>query len=271
MRATRTILVAGAAMALAQTSVAQARVRYICTEYNAAEKMLSIEANSGCTSSSLRYVDNDLALNVDQSQASINVTGDIKFGGGGQIHTADCMARKTVSLSAEAVERRRYSLSYGDQYIGQLDLLSGSTVRKCHSVTRGRPVFQFSMNKGIFAEWNEASNFDYAEWRGASLAELVGPLMAGFSAEEEGRPTMELRISQQMWRPSYTSNNSRSDNQFVAIEIERGGFADDSVSGDRFFGEAVLAGGAWRLRNLWRQNMCARGTHAGQWTMELCP
>lgn len=271
MRMIKTVLTAGAAVALAQASAAQARVQFICTQYSAAHKTLNIEVSSGCISSSLQYAGNDISLAVEPTRASIRVSGDIKYSGGGHIHSKDCMARKTIELSESTVDARLYSLSYNDQFVGTLDLLNGDTPRKCHSISRQRVADPQAINSGKFEQWRLADQYDYAEWSGSSLSQLLEPIVSQYSAEEEGRLTLEIRVSKMKWYPRPMQPHSQSKDGFVAVEIERLGVGDDSVSGDRLFGEAVFEDGTWHLRNLWRQNMCVRGQYAGQWTKELCP
>ena len=63
---------------------------------------------------------------------------------------------------------------------------------------------------------------------------------------------------------------SRRGDRFV-IDVERTGFRDDSVAGERLRGVFVPDAGGLRLYEAGAQYQCARGASAGRFIDQLCP
>ena len=96
--------------------------------------------------------------------------------------------------------------------------------------------------------------------------------MDGHPETTEGRPTAQIDMRRANWRREWKGFDSPNYGQpFIAVTITQHGYLDDSVSGGRYFAEIRQdENGQWKLDGFWRQNMCARGTYAGQWTKERC-
>ena len=139
------------ALALGLASQAQARVTYICPELQGSD--LKVRVASGCVSTSMKYQGNDLALEVDQSMAAIYITGDIEYGGGGRIVTADCMGAKSFTLSAQGIDIRKYAVFYEGQEIGEADFLENVKPDQCLGTKMAKSVQSgrfFSSHKHLF-------------------------------------------------------------------------------------------------------------------------
>ncbi len=273
LRPSHRVLAGAAMIALAtQAQAAQARIGYICPELNKATGELSVRVDSGCTSSSARLISQDLALEVDQSTASIHVTGDMKFGGG-MIQTADCMGRQDVTLSAEGIEARRYTLTYEGQYLATLDMMEQAKPDKCLSPTYRHFKDSDLAMRSSFKAWNADPVEGWSEWRGDSVYDALSPVLDSHPEGMEGRASAEITVEKKRWRrePSYRTPVINTD-PFIAVTITQHGYLDDSVSGGRFFAEMRQdENGKWMVAGLWSQNMCARGDKAGQWTGARCP
>ncbi|MEP3051013.1 MAG: hypothetical protein ABJP48_07905 [Erythrobacter sp.] len=265
-------LAAGTLLALAaQAQAAQARVTHICPSWDRSNDELSVRIDSGCISTSRDYIGNDVAIEVDQNYATIRVTGTMEFSSGGRIQTADCMGGKSITLRAQNIEARRYSVVFNDQVLGVSDLIANPQPQECQSVTAPARFGTFERTSfSQFQDWSDNPIDGWQDWTGTSVIGLLEPLLAGHPETEEGAPTVSLNISKRQWAGFNLRNDPTSRDPFIAVEITRHGFLDDSVSGDRLFAQVRQTAEGWKIIRLFGQNLCARGEHAGQWTKERC-
>jgi hypothetical protein len=101
---------------------------------------------------------------------------------------------------------------------------------------------------------------DYTPIEGASALLLLQDIIEGHPEALEGKPvmTVDLRKSE--------------DGQSIIIDVEKTGFLDDSVDGERY--RAIVVPGtsqAWKLERLGLKLKCGRGESAGVWTTGNCP
>jgi hypothetical protein len=82
--------------------------------------------------------------------------------------------------------------------------------------------------------------------KGATVADVMAPLMRHFPGEEEGRPGMTLEMVR-------IGGN-------VRFDLVETGFADDSVAGQHHRGVIVRSGTDWELIELGVRPVCARGS-----------
>ena len=263
-----------AALAMAaQASAAQNNVAYVCPSFDKRTGELSVRVDTGCKTGMARYNDNDLKLVMDQNYASIQVTGTINYNPiESMIVTADCAGAKQITLTASEVEARRYSVSYQGTHLGLSDLMENPQPNSCHSVIGTRShIPQKVMFKSEFKDWSDEPIDGWRDWTGDNVFSLLSPILAGHPESTEGSPTLELKIEKAQWRGGWPGTREDSNLPFIGVRITRHGFLDDSVSGDRFFAQLRQTADGWEIENLWGQNMCGRGAHAGQWTKEICP
>lgn len=101
---------------------------------------------------------------------------------------------------------------------------------------------------------------DYTPREGASALLLLQDLIEGHPEALEGRPVMTIDL------------RKSEDGQSIIIDVEKSGFLDDSVDGERY--RAIVVPGtsqAWKLESLGMQVKCGRGDSAGKWTTGNCP
>lgn len=257
---------------VAHANAAQARVMYVCPQLDTAADKLSVRVTTGCLSSTSRYKDNTLALKVDQDSATISVTGTINHHPPGSlISSADCMGTKSITLEASDVEARRYTVIYEGHSLGLSDLIEDPQPNTCLTVQSTRSRFAFpSANRTSYAEWSDDPVTGWREWRGRDPIRLLAPLLSGHPETEEGQPTLSLNFGKRQWS-GHSFQGAAAHAPFLGVSIERHGFLDDAVSGDRYFAALRYDEGSWRIEHLWGQSLCARGENAGQWSGEDCP
>lgn len=269
----RSVLAVFATCLSVQAGAAQSAVRHICPEFDQGKQELSVRVSTGCMTGMAHFKEHDLVLEVDQERAHIALTGDIRF------HpitsrgvTADCGGTQDFTLSARDIQPRRYTLSYAGEPLGTVDLLEGAEPPTClgtkGSKRRLEPQF---VNPDSFSDWAFDPQGGWRDWRGASITALLEPLLGDAPESLEGRPEIEIRMEKRLWQPALRKPGGSRPRPFMAVTITRHGLGDDSVSGDRAFVAVVKSDDDWRVERLWRQQMCARGQHAGQWTGEACP
>lgn len=271
--ATRSILSAISAWAALYSVSAHAAVSHICPQLDRSEKTLSVRVGTGCITGMARFNDHDLKLQVDQNRARITLTGDINFHPiQSRIVTADCAGAQSITLDTEKIEPRRYTLLYAGQYLGVVDFVDQADQPPCLMTSRQKLRSETkTINQQTFKEWSAAPDAEWSAWRGDSIASLLEPLLRDHPESLEGRPQVELRIEKRTWQRTLISARVPEREPFLAVWITRRGFADDSVSGDRSFLAVKQSDGMWRVDKMWRQQMCARGKYAGQWTATACP
>ncbi|MEP5938276.1 MAG: hypothetical protein ABJ239_08115 [Erythrobacter sp.] len=266
------ILLAGAGLAM-QAGAAQAKVSVVCPIYDRGTQTLSVKVGTGCMSTSSRLKNQNVQVTVDQDRALITVSGGFVFHASASgIGTADCMGAKNVTLETDGVEPRRYSVAYKDEPLGTLDLLGDAETIDCLPTSRtGRWLSAATMNVAHFKDWAFDPDGAWKDWRGSSITALLEPILGNHPEGMEGRPEIAIEMSKARWNRMSFQKPPKSAANFIAIEIERHGFADDSVSGDRYLAAAIQTDGGWKISRLWSQQMCARGEFAGQWTAAPCP
>ncbi|WP_298463929.1 hypothetical protein [uncultured Erythrobacter sp.] len=262
--------------ALAATQ-AQASVSKICLELPTGSKTLSAEIASGCLPTSPRH-EGKFTLEVDQANAMIQIDGEFSQIGDQRIGTADCMGSQRLTLNAEAVEPRRYSIIFNGQYKGVFDVSDGAGQSGCigqHGSVRGEADIEV-LRRSTFEGWVAAELGELAELTAPSMGELVGQLLGNHPESMEGRGVADVRIGKARWQQRMEFKpgpgpGGRGAAPFVAVRIEEHGYLDDSVSGRRVF--AVVRQtqeGGWTVTEQWQQWMCARGGRSGQWSGEPC-
>lgn len=266
------IVLAGAGLAM-QAGTAQARVGYICPEYDRATQTLSVKVATGCITGMARLKGQDLQLIVDQDRALISVTGEINFHKiERQVVSADCNGRESFTLDGGVIEPRRYNVVYRNETLGALDLLGEAEATDCLKPSRAsRGSSKDMVNPGTFNEWAFDEQGAWQEWRGGSVTALLKPILGNHVEAMEGKPGLTVSMKQARWYHWAFPKLPVGQKDFLGVEIERTGIADDAVSADRYFVAVVQSEDGWRVDKLWRQQMCARGKFAGQWTEQNCP
>lgn len=275
------------ALALIAASIsatgALARVGKVCLELPSGANTLNATIASGCLPTHPRYKD-DFAIAVDAGTAVIRVDGAFKQVGNSRIASADCMGSRTVEYTAEAAGARRYTVMINDRFAGVLDASDimfgrrtasacfdgGGRGRKPQMMKNGVTVY----SKGQFADWigrtRTACTSKSVPISGDTLGEVAAQLLGNHPEGTEGRQSAQIAISLARWRREPA--DKLADRRFTAITIEVHGFLDDSVSGERIFAATRqdAQSGEWKVTAVWRQYMCRRGAHAGQWLGKPC-
>lgn len=253
-----------------QAGAAQAAVAQICPEFDQGKQELSVRVSTGCMTGMARFKEHDLALKVDQERAHIELSGDIAFHPiDSPAVTADCAGAQSFTLSATDIEPRRYTLSYAGEPLGHVDLLDGAEPPTCIGTKRSKFRLRLPItDSDSLADWA----FDpQGDWRGASITQLLEPVLGSAPESLEGRPEIEIRMEKRLWQSGHLKSGGSRRAPFMAVSIIRHGLGDDSVLGDRYFVAVIKRPDGWRVDRLWRQQMCARGQFAGQWTAAACP
>lgn len=262
-----------ASLAFASQAHAQAagNIGFICPELNASTGQLEVRVSNSCLTGGSRIVSQDLMLEVDQQHALINVTGGFEVSPGTLVGNAYCAAPEVVPLQASEVEARRYTVLYEGEYLGMADFLSDEDQPGCLNISEltasaaGRDILRLS-----FAEWDDDPVDGWRDWRGSDPLSLLSPILATHPEALEGRPSVSIEMEKLNWR-GMQNVVSGAPSELIGVWITRHGFADDAVSGDRYFAAVIFDDEGWRIDWLWGQTMCARGDQAGQWTTARCP
>lgn len=256
-----------------QAQAASSQIGFVCIAYQQQQKALAVTVRSTCLGSGKRTLTNSLALAVDQSTATIRLTGEFRTGATYRIGTADCMGSTAFRFSEKGVEARRYAVMLGDRYLGTADLLETGEQTPCFDAkTQGHA--SRIVRSVDFAQWSQELVPDWRAWRGDSLPALLAPLLDDFPSEPEGRPSLRLSVEKVRWNPGIVNKRypyPRQLEEVMAVEVTQEGLSDDSVAAMRYFGIARRGAAGWYLQQLYMQAMCARGTTAGQWGADRCP
>lgn len=240
----------------AAADLASAQGFTICAEHYTASGDLNLTLSTGCVSSSIPYLGQDLAVEVVQERALIKVTGGFNYKKlpAGTIGTTDCGGGRSIKVALPGVDRRRFHVMHGDEYAGLLDLTEASG-RLC-----AEPVFAGVVKTPVLmsANWQPV---DYSAWEHTSAPTLMGvlePLYQGHPESMEGAPAMELKMAQ--WPGE----------EAMQVVITMTGYLDDSVDGEKYVAHIQQGGDGWKITGLWKRNLCVRGKHAGQWIAGSC-
>ena len=254
---TRALLISVAVLA-AQTPAIAANLKNVCAGYAPASKTIKLDVSNGCYSSSYKYLGNDIKVDVNEGWASITLSGGFNYAKAkSKAVKRDCMGRKKLELTVEGVEPRRYSVIAGGTYRGVFDFTQ-SHDRTC--VTPSNP--KGMRRVASITERTELKKV-LAKPEGATIQEIVAPLMRQLAVSGEGRGTLSLQIEK-------TFAGDQIAPAAATAEIEAHGLADDSVSGMHYNIRFVATPKGWKATGLTRKQMCARGKHAGTWTTTNC-
>ncbi|WP_379545784.1 hypothetical protein ACFCW2_09000 [Qipengyuania sp. DSG2-2] len=248
-------------------------IRSICVslDQQTEQQALKVEAMTRCLGSGARTADNTLALSVDQNSATIQLTGDLEVTYSSRVGSADCMGSRTLAFEAADTQPRRYSVVFGDQFLGFADFTSDVGARHCFDAGQHLPP---ALSARQFSDWTSGGAPDWESWRADSPAQLVAQLMAGFPETLEGRPEVSLTMEKTFWQPSIVPKPGPIRTQrteVIAIRLTMLGLPDDAVAGQRFIALAAQGADGWFVKQMFSQSMCSRGTAAGQWQAGLCP
>lgn len=246
-------------------------LRSVCVSIDRQAQSLTLEARTRCLRSGTQVDANTLALSVDQDSARIHLSGEFEASYPFLIGPADCMGSRTITLTAQDILPRRYSMILGEEFLGTADFTEMSDKRHCFPISLAPAN---SLSARSFADWAEGGVEGWQEWRAESIPALVAPLLHGFAETMEGRPEASLTLNKVRWLPQISAKPGPFEAQgadAIAVSITRHGLLDDSVSGQRFTAIATLDGDKWRLMHLFSQDMCARGPAAGRWAPGRCP
>ena len=254
---TTTIAAAIVSLGCVAAEAVEARNLSICAEHNALSGDLTVTLSNGCVSSSMRYLGQDLAVDVDQNHALINVTGGFNYEklASGQMVKTDCGGGRSFTITVDGIDARRFRVVHGDAYAGILDLTAADG-RIC---IKAEPVSASIATTAMFR--NGWATVDYSGWERTSAPTVLGvlePVYAWHPEAMEGRPELDIKMVPWPGREA------------MRVEITMTGFLDDSVAGERYVALVKPGGEGWTIGGLWRRNLCQRGAHAGQWTKKNC-
>ena len=256
-----------------QAQAASSQIGFVCVAFESQKKALAVTVRSVCLGSGKRTLSNSLALEVDQSTATIRLTGDFQAEYGFRIGSADCMGSTAFTFREAGIEARRYSVMLADRFLGTADFVEASDREWC-SDGKGQKRTVRIVKARDFAEWSSDMVPDWRAWRGGSLPALLAPLLGNFPDVMEGRPAFTLSAEKALWSTGIVNKRypyPRQLDEIMAVEIEQQGLADDSVMAMRYFGIARQGAAGWYLEQLFAQAMCARGPRTGQWGGTICP
>ena len=105
------------------------------------------------------------------------------------------------------------------------------------------------------------------------MFDLLDPVLNSHPESMEGKGEAWVKVRKVKWRREFRMPDSPNWREpFYAVSFTQDGYLDDSVSAARYFAEVRIdEKGQWMLDGFWRQQMCARGENAGQWTKQPCP
>lgn len=250
---------------------ARSSVKSICTSLN--DQTLTVSVKSRCLRSGKRTDHNSLAVDVDQSTATIRINGDFTVEYGYHIGPADCMGSTQFELQANDIKPRRYTLLFGNRHLGQVDFTETLNQKPCFRVLAGAGEHPLVRERD-FATWSQDMVTDWRNWTGDDLPNLVRPLIGSFPDIMEGSPKFSLSAERSRWVPSVVKKPfplHRQYQQVMTVRLTQNGLSDDSVTAMRFVGIAKLGPEGWFFHRLYSQAMCARGSNAGQWIAAPCP
>jgi len=76
---------------------------------------------------------------------------------------------------------------------------------------------------------------------------LLEPILGNYPEGLEGRPEVTLEMKKARWNRMSFRKPFKGSKKFIAVEIERHGFLDDSVSGDRYFVAVKQTDAGWKV------------------------
>jgi len=226
--------------------------------YNYGARSIEITASTGCVSSSLRGLGNNIQFSVDEERALITGTGKFTYKSSkSRIVKTDCAGRSQKKVELPNVEQRRYTVIVNGRYRGVLDFTQSA---KPPRLTLRRAVNRSGLlSKMQLINTYASVNLDsWASRNAASVMDLFRPIIDSHPESLDGRPEMEISMRRN------SAGNS------LTVRITNLGYLDDSVSGEKYTGMVTRTANGWHLKSLWKQSLCARGPKAGQWIKGNC-
>ncbi len=224
--------------------------------YNYGALSIEITASTGCMSSSLRRLGNNIQFSVDEERALITGTGKFTYKSSkSRIVKTDCAGRSQKKVELPNVEQRRYTVIVNGRYRGVLDFTQSAkpprlTLRRA---TQKSGLLTKMQLRNTYAPVNLDN---WSSRNAASVMDLFRPITNSHPESLDGRPEMEISL--------------RGGPQSITVKITSYGFLDDSVAGGKYLGVVTKTADGWHLKSLWQQNLCARGRKAGQWSKAPC-
>ncbi|MEL6767823.1 MAG: hypothetical protein AAFP17_11640 [Pseudomonadota bacterium] len=217
----------------------------------------TVTLSTGCLSSSFERLDGSPAVVVDELNATVLIEGGFRYNvPANGIATTDCGGGVIEQMAVESLSARRYRVLANGAYQGVLDL---TTEAQACTAPEGAPGIDPAT---LERDWKATDRPRWGRLTAPRIVDLLPRLVRDFPSTIEGRPTVTVEIARS---PSDGSNGPR-----LEIHASGTGYPDDSVNGVRFVLLASPHPDGWRMDELWRQNLCARGERAGQWTADRC-
>ena len=162
-------------------------------------------------------------------------------------------------LTFENVARRRFTVIDNGQFRGVFDF-TGRETKIClrDALQRGAVSISYispAMQKFVAKKLPVT--------RARSIQTIIAPLIEDLAVRTEGFGALNVDI--QRLPPTRNIKGARA-----SATIEGHGLLDDSVSGLRYRATFLADGEMWKLIGFSREQMCARGKMAGQWTDNRC-
>ncbi|MEL7173638.1 MAG: hypothetical protein AAFN05_11840 [Pseudomonadota bacterium] len=251
---------AAAALATLGTTFAAAQERVVTPQLCALRgggDSGTVTLSTGCLSSSFQRLDGSPAVVVDEESATILIEGGFRYNTpAGGVATTDCGGGVIEQMAVESLSARRYRVLADGAYQGVLDL---TTEAQACTAPEGAPAIDPAE---LERDWKGTDRPRWGKLIAPRIVDLLPRLVRDFPANIEGRPTVTVEIARS---PSEGDSGPR-----LEVHATGTGYPDDSVTGVRFVLFASPHPDGWRMDELWRQNLCARGERAGQWTAERC-
>ncbi len=225
--------------------------------YNYSARSIELTANTGCMSSTLRHLGNNIRFEVDEGRALITGTGWFTYKASKLgIGSADCNGAAKQIITVPNVDARRYSVLINGKYRGVLDFTRSSKPARLTDLWAATRKSDFLTRMQLTNTYASVNLDNWASRNAASVMDLFRPITKGHPESLEGRPEMEVSMS--------------GGPNAITVKITNYGYLDDSVAGGRYYGVVTRKGSNWYLDSLWQQNLCARGKNAGQWIKGPC-
>ncbi|MEM8820505.1 MAG: hypothetical protein AAGE90_13400 [Pseudomonadota bacterium] len=215
--------------------------------------------SSGCVSSSLTRLDGTPTLEVMEDRALITITGSFRYDAPANgIALTDCGGGAIEQIALPTLSARRYIVTHDGGRLGVLDLTTEP--QACVAADSDRPGFD---RESDGANWQPSDRPAWGKRTAARLLDLLPRPVRAFPASLEGAPEVSVDFAR--------SPSEGPDGPRIELRAMLTGLPDDSVEGVRYIVLATPHPDGWRLDEMWRQLLCARGGAAGQWQAARCP
>ncbi len=227
--------------------------------YDYGTRSIEVTAHTGCMSSSLRPLGNNIRFQVDEERALITGTGYFTYKRSkSRIAKTDCMGASKQTIILPNVEQRRYTVVVNGKYRGVLDFTRSAKPPRLTTTTTKLGNSGFMAKMQLRNTYASVNLDNWTTRNAASVIDLFRPITNAHPVSLEGRPEMKISIRRN------TADNS------LTVRITNLGYMDDAVSGEKYSGLVTRTANSWHLKSLWKQSLCARGPKAGQWTKGNC-